>query len=237
MPQRRSLERFEENAAALRALVDAGSPRIVRDAVEGSRIAGTRRKFPLPSIGHRSGKLAVTGYLRGKRGVSALIVACDCGRPEFTIEHNNFRTFKSTRCSPCGHTAGSEKRYWQYAAALPDDTHRTRLLNRLSAAITRCHNSSAARYSSYGGRGIYVHTAWRDDKAEFLRYVQTLPGWDDPSREMDRIDNDRGYLPGNIRFATRSQNMGNRRQVDVLSANVQDLEARIRELEARLSGV
>ena len=230
MPQRRSLERFEENTAALRALADAGSPRIVRDAVEGSRIAGTRRKFPLPGIGHRSGKLVVTGYLRGNRGVSALIVKCDCGREEFSVEQGNFRNFRSTRCSPCGHKASGGKRYWQYAGALPDDAHRTRLLNRLSSAISRCHNPRNRVFSHYGGRGIHVAQQWRDDRTAFLLYAQTLVGWDEPSFEMDRVDNNKGYEPGNIRFVNRSENARNKRKIA-------DLEARVRELEARLSGV
>lgn len=230
MPQRRSIERFEENVAALRALIDAGSPCVVRGRLERGAVPGGPLKYPVPSIGDRSGKLTVTGYIMGARnGVKALIVQCDCGRPEFTVERHNFKAFKSTRCSPCGHDAGGKKRYWQYADALPNDGHRTRLLNRLSSAITRCHNPKCKVYHHYGGRGIYVHQEWRDDRSAFLRYVQTLPGWDNPAFEMDRADNSKGYLPGNIRFVSPSANARNKRKIS-------ELEARIRELEARVSG-
>ena len=192
-----------------------------------SGLPTTRRRYPLPSIGHRSGKLTVTGYLVGVRGVRALIVRCDCRADEYTVDHHNFKDFKSTRCNLCAKQAASKKRYWQYAQTMSNDEHRTRLLNRLAAAITRCHSSSAARFEHYGQRGIYVHEQWRKNRAEFLRYVQTLPGWDDPDLQMDRIDNSKGYEPGNIRFATRTQNMHNRRKFA-------DLEARIRHLELRL---
>jgi hypothetical protein len=143
------------------------------------------------------------------------------------VDHHNFKNFKSTRCAACAKRASNAKRYWSYADAMADDGHRTRLLNRLAAAITRCHSPTARAYEHYGARGIRVCQQWRDDRASFLRYVQTLPGWDDPALEMDREDVDKGYSPGNIRFASRSQNMANRRRIA-------DLEARVRELEARL---
>ena len=36
-----------------------------------------------------------------------------------------------------------------------------------------------------------------------------------PKHELDRVDNDRGYAPGNLRWATRKQNMANR-QITIL---------------------
>jgi hypothetical protein len=73
-----------------------------------------------------------------------------------------------------------------------------------------------------------VYPEWRSDRAAFLRYVQTLDGWDTPVFEMDRTDVDGNYEPGNIRFVSRSDNLCNKRKVA-------DLEARIRHLELRLS--
>lgn len=152
MPSRTSDERLEANIESLRSLVNAGSQSIVRDAVVGSAISGSRRKYPLPSIGYRSGKLTVTGYIAGQRhGVKALIVRCDCGLPEYTVDHQNFKNFKSTRCNVCAKKAAHGKRYWKYVDAMYDDAHRIRLLNRLSAAITRCHNPSSSHYGDYGG--------------------------------------------------------------------------------------
>jgi hypothetical protein len=111
---------------------------------------------------------------------------------------------------------------------MADDQHRIRLLNRLSAAISRCHCPTNRVYKHYGGRGIYVCQDWRQDRAAFLRYVQTLDGWDNPALEMDRIDVDGHYEPGNIRFVSRSTNLRNKRKIA-------DLEARIRHLELRLA--
>ena len=224
MPQRITDERMQRNVESLRALVDSGSPSVVRGRVEGSAISGARRTNPLPSIGHRSGKLTVTGYVRGVRGgVKALIVRCSCGGPEYTVDRQNFKNFKSTRCNLCAKQAASSKRYWKYAEAMPEDAHRTRLLNRLAAAITRCHTASSKGYVHYGARGIQVFDGWRKDRSSFLSYVRTLVGWDDPSLEMDRVDTNGGYEPGNIRFVTRATNAANKRRIADLEAEVQRL--------------
>lgn len=234
MPRQRSLERMEANAVALRALVDARSPRIVRDAVVGSAVSGARRRYPLPSIGHRSGKLTVAGYVLGTRsGVGALIVKCDCGFPEYTVENQNFKNFKTTRCNRCAKLAASAHRYWVYSEAMPDDVHRTRLLNRLAAAIARCHSPTSKIFKHYGGRGITVYESWRNNRAEFLRYVQTLDGWDRPDLEMDRTDVNSGYQPGNIRFVSKSDNAKNKRRVEDLEARIAFLEAENERLRHR----
>lgn len=240
MPQRRSVERFEADVAALRALVDTGSPRVVRGPLGGGAVSGRRREHPLPSVGHRSGKIVVVGYLLGERGgVSALIVQCDCGRPEYTVDVFNFKAFRATRCNLCAlqSTHTQRKLYWSYAADMADDAHRQRLLNRLSSAIARCHNPRNAMFEHYGKRGIAVCQQWRDDRGAFLRYVQSISGWDNAALELDRIDVDCGYEPGNVRFVSRSENMLNRRHVADLEDRIRVLERENRELRARLAGL
>ena len=228
MPSRITEQRHQTNIESVRHLADAGSPSLVRDPMAGSAISGSRRRYPLPSIGYRSGKLTVTGYIAGTRGgVSALVVKCDCNEVEYRVDQQNFKDFRSTRCPLCAKKASAAKRYWVYSEAMADDTHRTRLLNRLAAAITRCHSPSCRAYKHYGERGIRVHPEWRSNRAAFLRYVQTLAGWDNPAFEMDRINVDGHYEPGNIRFVSRSSNLHNKRKIA-------DLEARIRHLEQRL---
>ena len=89
MPPRITEQRHQGNIESLRSLVNSGSQSVVRDTVVGSAISGSRRKYPLPSIGHRSGKLTVTGYVRGARlGVKALIVQCECNQVEYTVDND-----------------------------------------------------------------------------------------------------------------------------------------------------
>lgn len=237
MPPRTTEQRFERNIEHLRALVNAGSSHVVRDSVVGGAISGGRRKYPLPSIGYRSGKLTVTGYISGaRRGVSALIVKCDCGAPEYTVDHHNFKNFRSTRCNVCAKKSSTKTRklYWGYAAVLPDDEHRERLLNRLSAAISRCHIKTTKAFIYYGGRGVSVYRGWRNNRVEFLEYVQTLDGWDNPALDMDRIDVNGDYAPGNIRFVSRSVNAQNKRKVKILQTELDDLRHRLRRAEEQI---
>ncbi len=73
------------------------------------------------------------------------------------------------------------------------------------SAKSRCVNPRDARFSDYGGRGITMH--WRSFP-EFFAAVGPRPTKD---HSLDRIDNDRGYEPGNVRWATRHQQQVNRR--------------------------
>lgn len=81
----------------------------------------------------------------------------------------------------------------------------------MSAEFGRCYDPANRGYPNYGGRGINVHAPWHDDRASFLAYLMSLPGWDDPKAEIDRIDNERGYEPGNLRFVNRRIQMRNTR--------------------------
>jgi hypothetical protein len=74
----------------------------------------------------------------------------------------------------------------------------------------RCHNPGHPRFKDYGARGIVMCDEWRSDFAAFLEYVGPRPG----KLTIDRIDNDKGYEPGNVRWSTRSEQMKNRRDFD-----------------------
>jgi hypothetical protein len=78
--------------------------------------------------------------------------------------------------------------------------------------VDRCYNSKCKSYPRYGGRGITVCPQWltKNGKgfAAFWRYVGDPPAEGDYS--LDRIDNDGHYEPGNVRWATRSQQAFNR---------------------------
>jgi hypothetical protein len=72
----------------------------------------------------------------------------------------------------------------------------------------RCHNPKNKFFDIYGGRGIEVCAEWRDDFAAFFAHIGPKPS---PRLSVDRIDVDRGYEPGNVRWATASMQSRNRR--------------------------
>jgi hypothetical protein len=77
---------------------------------------------------------------------------------------------------------------------------------------TRCYNTRHPDYPAWGGRGIQVAQEWRNDYAAFAAYVRANlgerpgPGW-----SLDRQENDKGYAPGNIRWATQETQSNNTR--------------------------
>lgn len=81
---------------------------------------------------------------------------------------------------------------------------------RIRNAFSRCSNPRDVGFRRYGGRGVKVCRAWAKAPLDFLRYGLALPGALDLSLSLDRIDNDRGYEPGNLRMATKSEQMRNR---------------------------
>lgn len=204
----------------------------LRRFLDGGKATRFALKNPAPSPGTRFGCLAFIGEERNRAG-RLWRVQCDCGAPTHLATPSNLCRGKSTRCPACAqhqtHTA--KKAFFKYAAFIPDNEHRRRLLNRLSAAIGRCHCPTNAAYPNYGGRGIHVFQLWRDDRSEFCKHIVTLPGWYNPDLEMDRRDVNRGYEPGNVRFVTKAVNQGNRRSVRVLQQRIADLEARVRHCE------
>lgn len=78
-------------------------------------------------------------------------------------------------------------------------------------AKTRCANPDAWNYANYGGRGIVVCREWMHDFQSFYDYVSGLPGYGEDGLQIDRINNDGNYEPGNVMWSSRSEQCRNRR--------------------------
>lgn len=73
--------------------------------------------------------------------------------------------------------------------------------------IQRTSNPHHSRYSTYGGRGIQVCDRWRSFP-NFLADMGERP----EGLTLDRIDNSKGYEPGNCRWATLSEQERNKQR-------------------------
>lgn len=81
------------------------------------------------------------------------------------------------------------------------------LYNTWQQMRSRCRNPKHHAYHNYGGRGIQVSPLW-DNFPRFISDVGERP----PGLTLDRIDNNGNYEPGNIRWATKKQQVHNRRK-------------------------
>ncbi len=75
----------------------------------------------------------------------------------------------------------------------------------------RCFNTKSKYYFNYGGRGISVCQRWLNSFEAFLADVGTRPS---SQHSLDRFPDTNGhYEPGNVRWATRSEQNGNTNKV------------------------
>jgi hypothetical protein len=80
------------------------------------------------------------------------------------------------------------------------------LLRRWQNMMSRCHDPKDRDFAKYGGRGIRVCERWHNP----WQFIKDLEGVDQ-TLSMDRIDNDKGYCPENVRMVDAQTQQNNRR--------------------------
>jgi hypothetical protein len=96
----------------------------------------------------------------------------------------------------------AQRRYRETAVV----TDRRRAYYRWRNMLRRCTDPENKAWPNYGGRGITVCARWLD----FENYYADV-GDAPEGMSLDRVDNDAGYESGNVRWATHSTQMRNRR--------------------------
>lgn len=130
--------------------------------------------------------------------------SCKCGNQTIVF----FSDLKPRRRKSCG--------CLQYKGVPPVHGHtagrkQSATYRAWSDMKTRCSNRKWKDYKNYGGRGIQVCPLWKDSFEAFLSEVGERPG---KKYSLERIDNSKGYEPGNVRWATRVEQNRNRRGVN-----------------------
>lgn len=72
----------------------------------------------------------------------------------------------------------------------------------------RCLNINSKNYADYGGRGISIYPDWIKDFKAFFEYIGEAPYI---CSTLERVDNNKNYEPGNVKWASRLEQSHNRR--------------------------
>ncbi len=141
-------------------------------------------------------------YPNGKKKRKALFL-CNCG-DEFTSVIQDVKSGNTTSCG-CYHKerVGNMSR--------KHELKKHKLYGIWANIKKRCYNESDPAYKNYGGRGITVCDEWRNDFKAFYDYVMALENAMQPGLTVDRMRNNEGYKPENLRWATRHIQATNQR--------------------------
>lgn len=160
---------------------------------------------PLDFTGLSFGRLTVVERAppirRGGSSRTTWLCECECGRTIVVITDS----LKSgnTRSCGCLHAETREARTTTHGMS------GTKTYDAWCSAKSRCSNPNNPKYADYGGRGISMCAEWFESFEAFLSDMGPAPN----GLELDRIDNDGNYEPGNCRWTTRKVQMNNRRVV------------------------
>lgn len=153
--------------------------------------------------GQRFGKLLISGLTgeinRDRRHLWN--AKCDCGRECKVI--SKYLINGETKSCGCLRSETCIKR---------NTTHGLRHTREYSIWLgikKRCLDENHSTYKNYGRVGVSIYNPWADDFEKFLDYVGKCP---DSNSTLDRINNNQGYIPGNVRWLSSNDQRRNRRK-------------------------
>lgn len=173
-----------------------------------------KRRTPLEQlhpgiVGRRFGRLVVLNgagaATGGRQGWTCL---CDCGT-ELVVLPGNLKSGDTRSCG-CWNRESTGNRRRIHGG------YRTKEFRVWFGMIARCHNPYNKDYYLYGERGIRVCAEWQKSFSAFIAHMGPRPF---PKAQIDRINNNGNYEPGNCHWTTCSQNARNTRRNHLMTHN------------------
>jgi hypothetical protein len=144
---------------------------------------------------------------------TAWLCECSCEKHKrFIVLGQNLRN-KSTQSCGC-----LQRERAKEAHLRPDSLplNHKRAYSTWISMKNRCYVPTSKSYKDYGARGISVCDRWLYSFKNFLEDMGDRP----EGKEIDRIDVNGNYEPGNCRWVTRSENNSNRRKYKMKKSEV-----------------
>lgn len=149
----------------------------------------------LDLIGKKFGRLVVIRQENSNQNKkSRWLCKCDCGKKTIIIGSN----LKN------GHTQSCGCLHIKHGHSTTTKISKTYLS--WGNMIQRCTNPNEKQYKDYGGRGITVCKRWM----KFENFLEDM-GERPKGHQIDRINNNDNYCKSNCRWATRKEQMRNKR--------------------------
>lgn len=154
--------------------------------------------------GFETGRIKVVGQAgKDKNGNILWRYECSCGGGGIATA-DAIRRIKS-----CGCFRRERGKEFFHNYNTTHGESRTRIYIAWLHMINRTSNKKNKDYKNYGGRGITVCEEWKD----YLTFKKwALENGYSDTLTLDRIDNDKGYYPGNCRWADREIQDNNKQQ-------------------------
>ena len=170
------------------------------------------KALPIPKFGERFGILTVVvpyvESLNPKKPKRCSLVVCDCDQKMIAVPIAWLRNRNNSSCGCVQREKALRNfsRHWGDGAGCGGGKH-PRTHASWAAMRRRCNNPKADAFRFYGAKGITVCERWQNSFEAFLADMGERP----EGKTLDRVDPYGNYEPGNCRWATRAEQMSNRR--------------------------
>ena len=131
---------------------------------------------------------------QGERYVKYYRCVCKCGKS--VVVMGSSLTFGRTQSCGCLHSENAKARMFRHGGS------GTREYSIWAGIKSRCSPDGP-----YGLHGIKMCAEWADSFGAFLAHIGPSPS---PLHSVDRIKNELGYQPGNVRWATDAEQSKNK---------------------------
>lgn len=191
---------------------DCGGTKIVKSAdISSNSIVscGCRaHKQAEDLVGQQFGRLLVSSYSHKVGRKRYWVCQCNCGNV-VTVSGPCLKSGNTVSCGCYNRDRVKELTTKHGMAA-------TRVYKQWQGIKSRCLNPKSTGYHNYGGRGITVCDRWKDSFENFYKDMGDPPT---NEYEIDRIDVNGNYEPGNVRWVTPKENVRNKRDTVYITYN------------------